>query len=87
VLPGSIIPDCCVLVTHMPRLVLFSRCVQSDLYTVVDGLMVRNPARSKPDNLSISLGPEFEKVCYRYRTLDNLNVTKRDSTIWTLLSV
>lgn len=38
--------------------------MQSDLYTVVDGLVVRNPARSKPENPSISLGPEFKKVQY-----------------------
>jgi len=36
--------------------------VQSDLYTVEDGLVLRNPARSTPENPTISLGPEFKKV-------------------------
>ncbi|KAM0905122.1 hypothetical protein ACQ4PT_017562 [Festuca glaucescens] len=36
--------------------------VQSDLYTLVDGYVIRNPARVKPSNPSIELGPEFKKV-------------------------
>ncbi|KAI9396070.1 hypothetical protein POPTR_004G074400v4 [Populus trichocarpa] len=36
--------------------------VQSDLYTVVDGFVIRNPARTNPANPSIELGPEFKKV-------------------------
>ncbi|KAG0498496.1 hypothetical protein HPP92_003187 [Vanilla planifolia] len=36
--------------------------VQSDLYTLVDGFVVRNKARSNPANPSIELGPEFKKV-------------------------
>ncbi|KAH8511525.1 hypothetical protein H0E87_008918 [Populus deltoides] len=36
--------------------------VQSDLYTVVDGFVIRNPARANPANPSIELGPEFKKV-------------------------
>ncbi|CAN0913895.1 UTP--glucose-1-phosphate uridylyltransferase [Linum grandiflorum] len=36
--------------------------VQSDLYTVVDGYVVRNEARKNPQNPSIELGPEFKKV-------------------------
>ncbi|XP_021713619.1 UTP--glucose-1-phosphate uridylyltransferase [Chenopodium quinoa] len=36
--------------------------VQSDLYTVVDGFVIRNPARNNPTNPSIELGPEFKKV-------------------------
>ncbi|KAH9625790.1 hypothetical protein KSS87_006034 [Heliosperma pusillum] len=36
--------------------------VQSDLYTVVDGFVVRNPVRANPANPTIELGPEFKKV-------------------------
>ncbi|MTV28703.1 hypothetical protein FTX61_25490, partial [Nitriliruptoraceae bacterium ZYF776] len=36
--------------------------VQSDLYTVTDGYVIRNPARTDPANPSIELGPEFKKV-------------------------
>lgn len=36
--------------------------VQSDLYTLVDGFVVRNKARANPSNPSIELGPEFKKV-------------------------
>jgi UTP--glucose-1-phosphate uridylyltransferase len=35
---------------------------QSDLYTLVDGFVIRNPARANPANPSIELGPEFKKV-------------------------
>ncbi|KAL3735711.1 hypothetical protein ACJRO7_024785 [Eucalyptus globulus] len=36
--------------------------VQSDLYTLVDGFVERNKARTNPSNPSIELGPEFKKV-------------------------
>ncbi|CAN8269832.1 unnamed protein product [Cochlearia groenlandica] len=36
--------------------------VQSDLYTLVDGFVTRNKARTSPSNPSIELGPEFKKV-------------------------
>lgn len=36
--------------------------VQSDLYTVSDGYVIRNTARTNLDNPSIELGPEFKKV-------------------------
>ncbi|CAI5522211.1 unnamed protein product [Closterium sp. Naga37s-1] len=36
--------------------------VQSDLYTVEDGLVTRNPARTAAANPTIDLGPEFKKV-------------------------
>lgn len=36
--------------------------LQSDLYTVVDGFVIRNKARTNPANPSIELGPEFKKV-------------------------
>ncbi|KZV41737.1 UTP--glucose-1-phosphate uridylyltransferase [Dorcoceras hygrometricum] len=36
--------------------------VQSDLYTLSDGFVNRNPARTNPSNPSIDLGPEFKKV-------------------------
>ncbi|KAK7310552.1 hypothetical protein RJT34_08124 [Clitoria ternatea] len=36
--------------------------LQSDLYTCVEGVLTRNPARTNPSNPVIDLGPEFEKV-------------------------
>lgn len=36
--------------------------VQSDLYTVEEGFVIRNPARVNPTNPTIELGPEFKKV-------------------------
>ncbi|KAJ1377376.1 UTP--glucose-1-phosphate uridylyltransferase [Sesbania bispinosa] len=36
--------------------------VQSDLYTLEDGYVIRNKARANPENPSIELGPEFKKV-------------------------
>ena len=36
--------------------------LQSDLYTLQDGLVIRNQARANPENPSIELGPEFKKV-------------------------
>ncbi|CAN7003271.1 unnamed protein product [Brassica rapa subsp. trilocularis] len=36
--------------------------VQSDLYTLVDGFVIRNSARTNPSNPTIELGPEFKKV-------------------------
>jgi UTP--glucose-1-phosphate uridylyltransferase len=36
--------------------------VQSDLYTLEDGSVIRNTARTNPENPSIELGPEFKKV-------------------------
>ncbi|XP_047335236.1 UTP--glucose-1-phosphate uridylyltransferase [Impatiens glandulifera] len=36
--------------------------VQSDLYTVEDGFVIRNKARTNLENPSIELGPEFKKV-------------------------
>ncbi|CAL5189924.1 unnamed protein product [Lathyrus oleraceus] len=36
--------------------------VQSDLYTLEDGSVIRNPARANPENPAIELGPEFKKV-------------------------
>nr|ACN50183.1 UDP-glucose pyrophosphorylase [Annona cherimola] len=36
--------------------------VQSDLYTINDGFVLRNSARTNPSNPSIELGPEFKKV-------------------------
>ncbi|GER47042.1 UTP--glucose-1-phosphate uridylyltransferase [Striga asiatica] len=58
--------------------------VQSDLYTLSDGFVTRNPARSNPANPSIELGPEFKKVANflsRFKSipsiidLDSLKVT------------
>ena len=36
--------------------------LQSDLYTLVDGFVTRNKARTNPTNPAIELGPEFKKV-------------------------
>ncbi|KAL2317306.1 hypothetical protein Fmac_031182 [Flemingia macrophylla] len=36
--------------------------VQSDLYTLEEGFVIRNKARANPENPSIELGPEFKKV-------------------------
>ncbi|XP_057433258.1 UTP--glucose-1-phosphate uridylyltransferase-like [Lotus japonicus] len=36
--------------------------VQSDLYTLQDGFVLRNQARANPQNPSIELGPEYKKV-------------------------
>ncbi|CAI0377487.1 unnamed protein product [Linum tenue] len=36
--------------------------MKSDLYSAVDGSLVRNPARISPMDPSIELGPEFEKI-------------------------
>ncbi|KAH6799360.1 UDP-glucose pyrophosphorylase 2 [Perilla frutescens var. frutescens] len=58
--------------------------VQSDLYTLKDGYVTRNPARANPANPSIDLGPEFKKVAdflRRFKSipsiieLDSLKVT------------
>ncbi|XP_044468106.1 UTP--glucose-1-phosphate uridylyltransferase [Mangifera indica] len=58
--------------------------VQSDLYTLADGFVTRNPARKNSANPSIELGPEFKKVANflsRFRSipsiieLDSLKVT------------
>ncbi|KAL3613367.1 UTP--glucose-1-phosphate uridylyltransferase [Castilleja foliolosa] len=58
--------------------------VQSDLYTLSDGFVTRNPARTNPANPSIELGPEFKKVASflsRFKSipsiieLDSLKVT------------
>ncbi|CAK7338806.1 unnamed protein product [Dovyalis caffra] len=58
--------------------------VQSDLYTLVDGFVIRNQARANPANPSIELGPEFKKVANflsRFKSipsiieLDSLKVT------------
>jgi UTP--glucose-1-phosphate uridylyltransferase len=58
--------------------------VQSDLYTLADGFVTRNPSRKNPANPSIELGPEFKKVgnfLSRFKSipsiieLDSLKVT------------
>ncbi|XP_057807294.1 UTP--glucose-1-phosphate uridylyltransferase [Salvia miltiorrhiza] len=58
--------------------------VQSDLYTLNDGFVTRNPGRANPANPSIDLGPEFKKVSNflgRFKSipsiieLDSLKVT------------
>ncbi|XVE77472.1 hypothetical protein DITRI_Ditri13aG0065400 [Diplodiscus trichospermus] len=58
--------------------------IRSDLYTLVDGFVIRNKARANPANPSIELGPEFKKVSNflsRFKSipsiidLDSLKVT------------
>ncbi|GMH10253.1 hypothetical protein Nepgr_012094 [Nepenthes gracilis] len=58
--------------------------VQSDLYTLREGFIIRNNARANPANPSIELGPEFKKVgdfLKRFKSipsiieLDSLKVT------------
>ncbi|WRX20789.1 UDPGP family - like 2 [Theobroma cacao] len=58
--------------------------VQSDLYTLIDGFVIRNKDRTNPVNPSIELGPEFKKVgnfLSRFKSipsvidLDSLKVT------------
>ncbi|XVE62431.1 hypothetical protein DITRI_Ditri06bG0117600 [Diplodiscus trichospermus] len=58
--------------------------LQSDLYTFDEGVLVPNDARTSPNNPSIDLGPEFEKIRdfkQRFKTipsiirLDSLEVT------------
>ncbi|KAM3712998.1 hypothetical protein ACJW31_01G221600 [Castanea mollissima] len=58
--------------------------VQSDLYTLEDGFVIRNKERTNPANPSIELGPEFKKVgnfLNRFKSipsiveLDSLKVT------------
>ncbi|RLN06918.1 hypothetical protein C2845_PM11G12510 [Panicum miliaceum] len=49
--------------------------VQSDLYTLVDGFVTRNSARTNPSNPSIELGPEFKKVgCFlgRFKSIPSI---------------
>ncbi|GFZ18480.1 UDP-glucose pyrophosphorylase 2 [Actinidia rufa] len=49
--------------------------VQSDLYTLNDGFVTRNPARANPANPSIELGPEFKKVANflnRFKTIPSI---------------
>ncbi|KAL5208123.1 hypothetical protein ABZP36_032558 [Zizania latifolia] len=54
--------------------------VQSDLYTLVDGFVTRNPARTNPSNPSIELGPEFKKVgCFLGRFKSIPSIVELDS--------
>ncbi|KAL0396334.1 UNVERIFIED_CONTAM: UTP--glucose-1-phosphate uridylyltransferase [Sesamum calycinum] len=49
--------------------------VQSDLYTLSDGFVTRNLARTNPENPSIELGPEFKKVAdflSRFKTIPSI---------------
>uniref|UniRef100_A0A0E0CDX7 UTP--glucose-1-phosphate uridylyltransferase n=1 Tax=Oryza meridionalis TaxID=40149 RepID=A0A0E0CDX7_9ORYZ len=62
--------------------------VQSDLYTLVDGFVTRNPARTNPSNPSIELGPEFKKVgCFlgRFKSIPSiveLDTLKVSGDVW-----
>lgn len=49
----------CVFFTTILNVSFF---LQSDLYTLVDGFVIRNKARTNLANPSIELGPEFKKV-------------------------
>ncbi|KHN08769.1 UTP--glucose-1-phosphate uridylyltransferase [Glycine soja] len=49
--------------------------LQWDLYTLQDGLVIRNQARANPENPSIELGPEFKKVSYflsRFKSIPSI---------------
>ncbi|KAK6127489.1 hypothetical protein DH2020_038764 [Rehmannia glutinosa] len=62
--------------------------VQSDLYTLSDGFVTRNPARANPANPSIDLGPEFKKVANflsRFKSIPsiiNLDSLKVTGDVW-----
>jgi UTP--glucose-1-phosphate uridylyltransferase len=62
--------------------------VQSDLYTLVDGFVIRNPARTNPSNPSIELGPEFKKVANflaRFKSIPSiveLDTLKVSGDVW-----
>uniref|UniRef100_A0A0E0EUN9 UTP--glucose-1-phosphate uridylyltransferase n=1 Tax=Oryza meridionalis TaxID=40149 RepID=A0A0E0EUN9_9ORYZ len=62
--------------------------VQSDLYTLVDGFVIRNPARTNPTNPSIELGPEFKKVANflaRFKSIPSiveLDTLKVSGDVW-----
>ncbi|KAM0887446.1 hypothetical protein ACQ4PT_029023 [Festuca glaucescens] len=62
--------------------------VQSDLYTLVDGFVTRNSARTDPSNPSIELGPEFKKVgsfLGRFKSIPSiveLNSLKVSGDVW-----
>ncbi|XP_031495700.1 UTP--glucose-1-phosphate uridylyltransferase [Nymphaea colorata] len=62
--------------------------VQSDLYTVVDGFVTRNEARTNPANPTIELGPEFKKVgnfLKRFKTIPSiieLDSLKVSGDVW-----
>ncbi|KAJ6926268.1 hypothetical protein NC651_010637 [Populus alba x Populus x berolinensis] len=48
--------------------------IRSDLFTIVYGFVIRNPARTNPANASIELGPEFKKPIHSIIELDSLEV-------------
>ncbi|KAK4480060.1 hypothetical protein RD792_013117 [Penstemon davidsonii] len=62
--------------------------VQSDLYTLSDGFVTRNPARANPANPSIELGPEFKKVASflsRFKSIPSiidLDILKVSGDLW-----
>ncbi|KAK4480061.1 hypothetical protein RD792_013118 [Penstemon davidsonii] len=62
--------------------------VQSDLYTLSDGFVTRNPARANPANPSIELGPEFKKVASflsRFKSIPSiidLDILKVSGDVW-----
>lgn len=62
--------------------------VQSDLYTVEDGFVIRNKARTNPENPSIELGPEFKKVadflkrCKSIPSIIELDSLKVSGDVW-----
>jgi len=64
------------------------KLVQSDLYTLVDGFVTRNSARTNPSNPSIELGPEFKKVgsfLGRFKSIPSiveLDILKVSGDVW-----
>lgn len=52
----------CLEVDESHSLKAICLVLQSDLYTLQDGFVLRNQARANPQNPSIELGPEYKKV-------------------------
>uniref|UniRef100_A0A804NL24 UTP--glucose-1-phosphate uridylyltransferase n=1 Tax=Zea mays TaxID=4577 RepID=A0A804NL24_MAIZE len=82
---GINVPRSCFLPV---KATLDLQLVQSDLYTLVDGFVTRNSARTNPSNPSIELGPEFKKVgsfLGRFKSIPSiveLDSLKVSSDVW-----
>lgn len=60
--------------------------MQSDLYTLADGFVIRNKARTNLANPSIELGPEFKKVSQLSRTVVSISSGNTDSFAFRFLT-
>ncbi|RDY03274.1 UTP--glucose-1-phosphate uridylyltransferase, partial [Mucuna pruriens] len=62
--------------------------VQSDLYTLQDGFVIRNQVRTNPENPTIELGPEYKKVSNflsRFKSIPSiveLDSLKVEGDVW-----